>query len=213
MSSTIVEEVSLDKPGEAMSQLAKDSTDSITTEDIKTEISDSNQKKDNNDDNVILESIDESDVSSVQSLPDDLAKSLNYTGRSYSLASEFEMDFRTPKSTARTPRAASTQRTVSYSDDFEVGSLDPRGAVTGPQTARTIPSTAYSSDFESTWYNENFQPEKSTDSFDSYVRRKSTPDRSVSLETTGRSYSTETFESETVSDRYDIPKTTVGILD
>ena len=140
---------------------------------------------------IILESIDESDVSSVQSLPDDLARSLNYTGKSFSLTNEHVADVQTPKSTARTPR------TVSFSDDFEADSVDPRGAVSEPPTARTIPSAAYSTDFESTWQNEEFKKELSTESVKTYVPKKSKTDRSSSLDTAGRSYSAESFESET----------------
>ena len=147
-----------------------------------------------------MESIDESDISSVQSLPDDLARSLN-TGKSFSLTNEREAYEQTPKSTARTPR---TQRTVSFSDDFESDGVDPRGAVSEPPTARTIPSPAYSSDFESTWQNDEFKKEQFTESVTTSVPRKSKAYRSLSLDAAGRSYSTESFESET--DRYELIK-------
>ena len=107
----------------------------------------------------------------------------------------------TPELTARTPR---TQRTVSFSDDFEPDSVDPRGAISEPPTARTIPSTAYSSDFESSWQNEEFKKEQSTESVRTSVPRKSKTDRSLSLDAAGRSYSAESFETET--DRYELIK-------
>ena len=140
-------------------------------------------------------------ISHLYSLPDDLAKSLNYSGKSFRLTNESEADVQTPKSTARTPR---TQKTVSFSDDFEPGSVDPRGAILEPPTARTIPSAAYSSDFESSWQNEEFKKEQSRESVRTSVPRKSKTDRSLSLDAASRSYSAESFETET--DRYELIK-------
>ena len=175
-----------------MNQLQEeDSVDSIS-EEIKTDpIASTPKSEEENKEEIILESIDESDISSVQSLPDDLARSLNYTGKSLSLTKEHVTDVQTPKLTARTPR------TVSFSDDFEADSVDPRGAVSEPATARTIPSATYSTDFESTWQNEEFKKEQSTESAKTLVPRKSKSDRSLSLDAVGRTYSAESFESET----------------
>ena len=183
-----------------MDQLQEEASDYSIAEEIKTEPTASSPKSEE-DDEIILQSIDESDISSVQSLPDDLARSLNYAGKSFRLTNEREADVQTPKSTARTPR---TQGTVSFSDDFEPDGVDPRGAISEPPTARTIPSAAYSSDFESTWQNEEYEKEQSTESVRTSVPRKSKTDRSLSLDAAGRSYSAESFETET--DRYELVK-------
>ena len=182
-----------------MSLFQKDeSIDSVTTEDIKTEPSDSNANEEDSED-VILESIEESDISAVESLPGELTKSNGYKARTYSYTNDFEADIPIPKSTAMTP---GTQRTVGYNGKFADISLDPRGGVRDPQNARIVINAAFSSDLENTWYNEELPVKKSTESIDTSVQRRE-PDRSMNLETPARSYSTETFESEVIStDRY-----------
>lgn len=155
-----------------------DSADSIET--VKTGSAKSDKRSTANEE-VILQSVDESDVSSVESLPEDFNKSINVAR----LSNAFEGG-QTPRSPARTPR---TQRTISFSEDFEASSVDPRGAVTEvPTTARSLPSTIYTLEFE-----------EGTESSASRKSSELRDESSGSIDARKQSHTTDSFETESYS--------------